>query len=121
MRKIEKDMLRAMRERREWRCKNTEVVVTHEAVNVYLHGNRIARLWINGDTFSQLDMTLAGWPTATTRSRLNAICSEYVSQSGFYQMDFEQWYDGFVWVSDLGKNCNISMALDPYDIVEVRL
>lgn len=40
---------------------------------VYLHGNRIA--WKEGGRWK---LTLAGWPTVTTRSRLNDLC-EFVS------------------------------------------
>jgi hypothetical protein len=81
MRKIEKQMIEAIRSGDNWKSGNTEVV--HHIDNgifyadIYLHGNHIAvatpKHWdfypvakANRDTFSR-------WPTATTRSRLRAL------------------------------------------------
>lgn len=91
MRKIEEDMVTAIFARKDWRCKNTEVAVTDETVNVYLHGNRIARYWIASGV---LDMTLCGWPTVTTRSRLNAITWALMKCKGFYQCNHQQYWNG---------------------------
>jgi hypothetical protein len=48
---------------------------TTNGAAVYLHGNRIA--W---KECGRWKLTLAGWPTVTTRSRLNDLC-EFVSGS----------------------------------------
>lgn len=47
-------------------------------VTVYLHGNAIAR--VNSRTL-ELKVTLAGWDTVTTRSRLNALAYGLVQDS----------------------------------------
>lgn len=93
MRKIEKDMLRAIRNRKNWRCENTEVVVTDETVNVYLHENRIVRYW---PASMMLDMTLCGWPTVTTRSRLNAITEAALGYRMWSQCGGQQYYGEIV-------------------------
>ena len=69
MRKIEINMLNAVKAEKVWSDGNT--VVADGAV--YLYGNRIAhkdqltRLWVADAE------TLAHWPTNTTRSRLRAL------------------------------------------------
>jgi hypothetical protein len=80
MRKIEQAMLNAIREKRDWRSGNTEVVRVPELkypnqpakVAVYLHGNEIAEVWDNGQVVPN-GPTFRDWPTATTRSRLCAL------------------------------------------------
>ena len=54
---------------------------------VYLHGNKIAEV-------SDTDMKIfdGGWQSNTTKSRLNALCSEFcVAGEGVFQKDFA-WY-----------------------------
>jgi hypothetical protein len=74
MRKVEKDMLQAINERRTWHGSNTSVS-TIDDVNcaVFLHGNHIAD--VNSRTgFVMVNRyTLAKWPTVTTKSRLRAL------------------------------------------------
>ena len=82
MRKIEQKMIAAVRNLEPFNSGNTTVSVTsdprdnkgHET-NVYLHGNHIARFWYSKvtDTARDMRVTLAGWNTATTRSRLSAL------------------------------------------------
>lgn len=87
MRKIEKEMLRAIDVRRNWKSGNTRVCAYDDGnIVILLHGNEIAagydgKLYINRHT-------LARWPTVTTRSRLNAL--------GFNvtQKNFETYVDG---------------------------
>ena len=68
MRKIEEQMLEAIRKNRNFKCRNTEVKSKNGFSKVYLHGNHIA-------TYCRrfIDFNLCGWNTPTTRSRLNAI------------------------------------------------
>lgn len=75
MRKIESNMLDAIKRGANWRDANTSVDVAGDYRYVYLHNNHIATLhdmdgwWvghINEDTFAE-------WPTRTTKSRLNAL------------------------------------------------
>lgn len=85
MRKIEQLMLTAIKERRNWRRGNTEVSLMRREddkplASVYLHGNHIATIGYNRDTHplevDSLAISLAGWDTPTTRSRLGALTAE---------------------------------------------
>ena len=80
MRTIEANMLRAIRAQRSRSFGNTTVVATPESVNVFLHGNRIASV-----RERHVEITLAGWPTVTTRSRINAILGAYTRNCRVYQ------------------------------------
>lgn len=73
MRQITRDMLNAFMERRTWQRDNTHV----DGDRIYLHGNLIAERRESG-----LWITLAGWPTRTTRDRLNALPGVQVYQRG---------------------------------------
>lgn len=68
---------------------------TTDGQAVYLHGNRIA--W--RDALGDVHMTLCGWPTVTTRDRLNAICDLLVQQRSFYQKNGVQFFNDAV-ISD---------------------
>lgn len=83
MRKIEKEMLNAIHDKRFWEMDNTrvdywqEIDTTERAciehAKIYLHGNHIAT-WCYG--LKRMDynpVTLKTWPTRTTFSRLNAL------------------------------------------------
>lgn len=84
MRKIEQAMVRAIRAGKDWASGNTTVhtCVAPEriATEIRLHGNLIARL-IQIDRAAgfrwHLQVSLAGWNTATTRSRLTALAREF--------------------------------------------
>ena len=73
MRKIEQQMIDALRAGRAWQSGNTVVSAPDRTgrVAVYLHGNHIAD-WREGQAVPNLG-TLANWPTATTKSRLRAL------------------------------------------------
>ena len=89
MRKIESQMCAAVQSNIDWKSGNTEVTIDKETntSSVYLHGNLIA-------TVTDNDMTIydGGWQTTTTKSRLNALCSEFcIAGEGVFQKDFT-WY-----------------------------
>lgn len=77
-RKIENEMIRAIRIGQDWSKDNTRVhhdpVIGGAETEVYLHGHLIAKRFI-GCAWS---FNLCGWNTPTTRSRLSAICREFV-------------------------------------------
>jgi hypothetical protein len=85
MRVIEKQMIEAIQTIRKnkassnkWASGNTEVVrKLYSPIEVRLHGNLIACLYDN-----ELKITLAGWNTPTTRSRLNALIKEFGTMHG---------------------------------------
>lgn len=75
MREIEKAMVQAVNEHRNWRSGNTEVWV-HDGggkTSVYLHGNLIYYHNVEERDGNVVNFTLAGWNTPTTRSRLKAL------------------------------------------------
>ena len=89
MRKIESEMLSAIKGKRNWASGNTSVHYSEEynSSTVYLHGNLIA-IVSNNDA----ELFDAGYKTVTTKSRLNAICQEFgVPGEGIFQRDFK-WY-----------------------------
>jgi hypothetical protein len=84
MRVIEKQMIEAVKAGKNWLNGNTRVhhdpVVGGCEVEVYLHGNLIAKRFFRGeDKPGEWKITLAGWNTPTTRSRLNALIQEFAS------------------------------------------
>ena len=88
MRKIEQDMNRAIRYRRNMSKQNTSVRCYTDSVDVYLHGNHIATL----DTATHaLTIKDGGWQSVTTKSRLNALLDEFAPSMGIFQKDWI-WY-----------------------------
>ena len=90
MRKLETQMNSAIRGQRNWAGSNTTVFTSDNGLesNVYLHGNHIA-------TYSHTDRSLTlldgGWQSVTTKSRLNALCSEFKPAFGVFQKNWT-WY-----------------------------
>jgi hypothetical protein len=71
------------------RCGNTATVIDNGEILLVLHGKTIAKRTL--DDNSIVWATLAGWPTVTTRDRLNGLCHKL--QSGkFFQSKGEQYY-----------------------------
>jgi hypothetical protein len=97
MRKIESDMVAAIRSRSDFRGNNTVVDQSGNGYGeVRLFGNRIARFsYVNGI----IEFEDAGYRTATTKSRLNALISAFTKPGqGIYQRDFDwYWQDGQEW------------------------
>ena len=83
MRKIEEAMCAAVKEHKNWNCKNTRVECEDNTVRVFLHGNQIYKVVDGVKRF-----TLAGWNTVTTRSRLNAL------GVGVHTRNYEPTYKG---------------------------
>ena len=89
MRKIEKQMCAAVQSNKNWQSGNTSVHFDPETgiSVVRLHGNKIAEV-------SDTDMKIfdGGWQSNTTKSRLNALCSEFcIAGEGVFQKDFA-WF-----------------------------
>mgnify|MGYP007073285332 CR=1 FL=1 len=97
MSKISHDAARAFEYRKPFKRGNTEVRVVefqqpcrHEEVQLLLHGNIIA--W-DGD-FGRF-VTCAGWPTQTTKSRLNALLGvEIKTVNGQLMLNSHPWDGG---------------------------
>jgi len=87
MRKIEQQIITAIRNNQDLKVANSQVISYTNSSDVYLHGNLIARI---GETW--MELFDGGWQSRTTKSRLNALLSafgmdgEYVFQKNF------QWF-----------------------------
>ena len=87
MRKIEKQMIEAINQNKNWSSGNTQVVTNEGVSTVYLHGNKIALIDDNSMTIFD-----GGWQSNTTKSRLNALCDEFcITGEGVFQSNF-LWY-----------------------------
>lgn len=82
MRTIEKNMIRAIENKKNFNDSNTQVTHENEETTIRLYGNKIAT--IKG---KELSVRSAGWETNTTKSRLNAILSHFnkprINQNNF--------------------------------------
>jgi len=93
MRKIEKQMIAAIKNNQDWQSANTAVHYdpSSGASRVYLHGNKIAEV---GDDY--LTLFDGDHQTKTTKSRLNAILGKFGYSCGtkreyIFQKQFE-WF-----------------------------
>jgi hypothetical protein len=74
MRKIEKQMLQAIVDGKNWHNTNTSVcMIDDNNCAVYLHGNEIAIVNTGNGFVMPNRITFRNWPTPTTRSRLSAL------------------------------------------------
>jgi len=102
MRKIESEMIAAIKNNIDWKSANTEVIHTCDNVNppvshVYLHGSKIAEV---GDDF--LKLFDGGYQSQTTKSRLNALLSEFGYTCGTKQeFIFQKQFEWFIQMFDL--------------------
>ena len=104
MRKIEKEMLNAIRNRvRYWGKDNTRVEwnsivkgsapMRHVAKSdVFLHGNHIATVYQDTGEIEVNLYTLRKWPSMTTRSRLRALGANLVSIKGVLHLNGKSIY-----------------------------
>jgi len=87
MRKIERLMTAAIKDSKDFKLDNTEVVACSNVSDVYLHGNLIARI---GETW--IELFDGGYRSQTTKSRLNAILQEFgMDGECIFQQNF-QWF-----------------------------
>lgn len=95
MRKITKEIASALKNNVRKSISNTVCTGT----SVILHGNEIARV-----VGFSLQITLAGWPTVTTRERLNGIldefgCDKRIRQSRGVQYFGDRVIEDYEWVT----------------------
>ena len=88
MRQISKDASQAFWNGQSFKRSNTEVRMTNVTVEFYLHGNLIAERSL---LFDILRINHCGWPTVTTKERLNAILNVGGYRDRIYQKDYS-WY-----------------------------
>ena len=94
MRNIERQMIAAIKGNINWSKDNTSVIFEDGISSVYLHGNLIAEV----DDVS-LKLYDGGYQSQTTKSRLNALLSEFgytcgTQQEYVFQKQFE-WFVKF--------------------------
>ena len=94
MRLIERQMIDAIRQGKDWRKDNTKVVQFYNdkdypvVTSVFLHDNKIAE--IDASTVQIFD---GGWQSNTTKSRLNALINGLCdgTMCGVFQKNYE-WF-----------------------------
>jgi len=93
MRKITQDAARAFKQGKNFSRDNTRVEVKKDlrfpddnVTQLYLHGHCIAEQTVNS-----LHISLCGWPTMTTRERLNGLLDTLNIQKHLYQEKHEQY------------------------------
>ncbi len=98
MRKIEQQMIAAIKGNTDWKSANTEVINFYDdekqlvVTSVYLDGNLIAEV----DDCS-LKLFDGGYQSKTTKSRLNAILSEHgIKGECVFQKNFKWYVDKFI-------------------------
>ena len=112
MRKIEQQMIQAIKENRNWKSGNTSVCYSADygTSRVYLHDNLIA---IVSDT--DVEVFDGGWQSNTTKSRLNAICDTFcVDGEGIFQKNFEWFIHKFVGQAGTSKVYNVEPFVNGY-------
>lgn len=88
MQKITKLMRDAFMSNTNFKSDNTEVRVTEQCTSIYLFGNRIA--YKNNE--DNMYITTCGWPTRTTKDRLNALPNVHITQlKGMWYLNGEKW------------------------------
>ena len=104
MRKIETQMCQAIQSSQNWSNANTTVHFNEETGTsiVRLHGNKIAE--VTDDTMIIFD---GGYQSTTTKSRLNALCTEFcVDGECVYQKNFKWYVDKLVGMAGQSKVFN---------------
>jgi hypothetical protein len=83
MRVIEKEMMSAIEDARNWSKDNTAVSFAESTggSDVFLHGHHIATVQRNGLALVMVN-TLRNWPTRTTMSRLRALGVDVCTRRG---------------------------------------
>lgn len=87
MRKIEQQMIQAIRNKKNWHKGNTRVEVCDNVIMVKLHGHDIAAV-----SADQIIFDCCGYETNTTRSRLNAVASLCTQYIGFNIIQFSMHF-----------------------------
>lgn len=86
---------------RPYKNKNTKVIVTPEQTELYLHGNLIAK----NSKKHGVSVSMAGWPTVTTKSRLNSLGAKIKTRGGRHYMGSKE-VDAKAWMK-LNENQKI--------------
>ena len=93
MRKLERQMNRAIVNKNDWAGSNTQVNYNSNTncSSIYLHGHQIATVDHNTNA---VKLSSCGYETVTTKSRLNAILEEVKYGCRVFQKNFD-WFVGY--------------------------
>ena len=96
-------MNQAIRGQRNWAGSNTTVFTTDNGLEstVYLHGNHIATYFHYDRKLQLFD---GGWQSVTTKSRLNALCSEFAVGCSVFQRNWNWFLSDFSGFRDFTFN-----------------
>ena len=94
MRKIEREMNNAVRNKIAWSKGNSCTTFSSDLKEcfIYLHGNHIATY---NYTLKELELYDGGWQSVTTKSRLNALCDEFATGFGVFQKNWDWFVSDF--------------------------
>lgn len=117
MRQIERNMVRAIFDGKDWRNGNTAVEwFGVDYVHIRLHGHLIAEAVRTESGSWQLILDDCGWQTTTTKSRLNVLLRSLVHPSMGVVQDDWSWYlvgtDGTTRVGWMGRTPFVAPYLD---------
>lgn len=87
MRKITMEAYEAFINKKRFTKSNTAVRIEYDVVTLSIFGNIIAKL-----VDDRLSITTAGWPSNTTKERLNAFPGVHI-----HQLDGVWYLNGVVW------------------------
>ena len=88
MRKIEQQMVGAIKSNISFSSGNTQVNIDANTAHVFLHGNHIASV-VNDNVMVNID-TLRRYPTPTTKSRLRALGVDVYTKKGITYLNGEE-------------------------------
>lgn len=91
MRKTAQNLIAAYRQRKSKSCGNSAVTClgTEGAATFTLHGHPIVRVSAPAeDGVHYVEVSLCGWPTPTTRSRINDVLHGIGAKGHVFQKDF---------------------------------
>ena len=94
MRKIEREMNNAVRNKIAWSKGNSCTTFSSDLKEcfIYLHGNHIATY---NYTLKELELYDGGWQSVTTKSRLNALCYEFATGFSVFQKNLNWFISDF--------------------------
>jgi len=99
MRKITREIVNAFMERKPRSISNSST----DGTTLYLHGNAIARHTGEGVSAEGLEISMAGWPSNTTRERLNGLPWVRINQSkGVQYLNGHEIKDTRAWLKPYG-------------------
>lgn len=101
-------------QRVNYKCRNTHVVDGC----MYLYGNKIA-WWEAGDVGHDLKLCMCGWPTTTTRARLNAILRELDLRMFICQRASTQYMTGEFMETELDPTDTFTIPGDQIDLLKM--